>query len=139
MPALHYRIVTSMWAYFLQAIIDPTLSHQQHGFRPNKSVLSAVRSIVTNWKEYPYRYEFDLTACFNKIELKAIDVVLKGVGIPVEFRNYARWINCTPPKLRRSEVDESEQEIKKYEVEWNGLDGKKLEDYDKIGLPQGLS
>jgi len=62
----------------------------QHGFRVNKSVASAVREVFEKQKRYACKLEFDLTACFNKIELKAVDSVLYDVGVPKELVNYIR-------------------------------------------------
>jgi len=89
-PSLHFRILTSMWALFLQAVIDPTLGLSHHGFRPGKSVVSAVKDVARNWMENEVRYEFDLVACFNKLEIRAVDQALKALKIPTELINYIR-------------------------------------------------
>jgi len=108
-PALHFRIVVAMWAFFLQCVINPTLSYHQHGFRPNKSGGSALKDLYNNRKEFPIVYEFDLDSCFNNISLQAVYKNLKHLGLPISFVNYVNWINSTPPKIDRNEVDESDK------------------------------
>ena len=137
-PALHFRIITAMWANYLQLIINPTLDNSQHGFRHKRSVVTAIRDVWKNSKEHPVMFEFDLTAFFNKVEMKAVYASLKKLGLPISFVNYVNWINSTPPKIFRDELDPTDEEVKKTVTEFEGGINKETEHLNKIGLPQGL-
>jgi truncated hemoglobin YjbI len=52
--------------------------------------------------------------------------------------NYINWINSTPPKIFKDDLDPTDQEIKKSITEFEGGINKTTEHMDKIGLPQGL-
>jgi len=34
-----------MWAYFLQMYLNPMIHENQHGFRPGKSVATAIKQV----------------------------------------------------------------------------------------------
>jgi len=137
-PALHFRIVTAMWANYLQYVINPKLDYHQNGFRPEKSTATAMKSIWENSKKYKVMFEFDLVAFFNKVELSVVYRTLKSYDLPLGFINYVNWINSTPPKIMRDELDPTDQEIKRTISNFEGGINKETEHLDKIGLPQGL-
>jgi hypothetical protein len=72
------------------------------------------------------------------VELTAVYKTLKGYGLPLSLINYINWINSTPPKIFRKDLDPTDQEIKKSITEFEGGINKETEHLDKIGLPQGL-
>jgi len=74
----------------LQKIMNPIIDNSQHGFRPNRSIATAIKEVAENYKTYEYKYEFDLDSCFNRIELEAVDTVLEKYELPKEFINYVR-------------------------------------------------
>jgi len=55
-----------------------------------KSVVTALKDVFNNSQEFEYKLEFDLTACFNKIELEAVDSTLRSLNLPETFINYLR-------------------------------------------------
>jgi len=138
-PSLHFRIVTAMWANYLQYVINPKLDYHQNGFRPEKSTATAMKSIWENSKKYEIMFEFDLVSFFNKVELSVVYKVLKSYGLPLGFINYVNWINSTPPKIFKDQLDPTDQEIKKTISKFEGGINKETEHLDKIGLPQGLA
>jgi len=136
-PSLNFRIITSMWANFLQKVLMPNISESQHGFLPGRSISTAIKEVYKNSKKWEVMYEFDLDSCFNRIELEAVEVVLRERGIPLELINYIQWINKTPPKITRNEImEEYDKEL--YPITQQFSNGWNAGIIRKRGMPQGL-
>jgi len=87
-PALHFRIITSMWAYYFRTVFERVLDNAQFGFRPYRSGAHAMKDLYKNSIQYQHAYEFDLKSCFNRIELKAVERTMERAGIPRYLINY---------------------------------------------------
>lgn len=139
-PSLEYRVLTSMWAYFLRCLIKANIDVHQHGFLPGKSIGTAIKDLNDLWFRHKYRYEFDLSSCFNRIEIEAVDLFIQEkLKLPLEFANYVRLINAMPPRNGVDSIESDDPEVFRTIVpEDCVLNGTKGGRYSKRGLPQGL-
>lgn len=87
-----------------------------------------------------YKYEFDLESCFNRIEIEAVDLLIKEkLGLPESFANYVRLINSMPPRNKVDDIEVNDPEVFRRVVsDSDVLRGTKGGMYSKRGLPQGL-
>jgi len=44
-PAAHYRVYTAMWTYYLNMILQPLISGNQHGFVKGRNTATAMKQI----------------------------------------------------------------------------------------------
>lgn len=140
-PSLEYRILTSMWAHFLSSLMETRVDKHQHGFRKGRSIATAIKDLFDLWPRYKYKYEFDLKNCFNRIEIEAVDLLItEKLGLPQEFANYVRLINCMPPRTNITEIEPDDPEVFRVMVQDVDILGDlKSGIYTKKGLPQGLA
>lgn len=133
-PTLEWRIYINMWNSFLYMYLNPKISDNHHGFRPNKSVLTA-------WKEIWERlsilgrearvFEFDLSSFFSKLSLNKIPEILKRTGLPWQLILMIDRINTSIPQTHGDEYI-SDPEMNEEELIYNRTN------YRKEGMPQGL-
>jgi len=112
------------------------LDQAQFGFRPRRSGAHAIKDVYRNSIRYQHAYEFDLKACFNRIELKAVERTLHNVGIPEYLINYVMWMNTMPP-ISKEGFNTMDQEIVSSDMN-NIYSGEAIPRLTKRGLPQGL-
>jgi len=130
-PTIEFRIMNAMWADYLYLILQNRLPNWQHGFRKNRSVLTAWKEIWDKyWPGVTKVYEFDLDKFFNRLSLRTISDTLLDDGIPKSVVSYINRINTMLPLMKIDELQE-EAEIKKLRY---GLETV----FVKKGMPQGL-
>jgi len=61
------KIVQKAIALILEAIFEPLFSRHSHGFRPNKSVHTALKEIYLKGGNYTWSINGDITKCFDNI------------------------------------------------------------------------
>lgn len=139
-PAVHFRVITSMWAFYIREVLKSKIDVSQHGFLPKKSVATALVDLFQQCQKYEFKYEFDLEACFNNIEQSTVDNCLRHYSFPEEFVNYVRWINTTPPKLYGIKPDLTDKELFEENCTLRTVPPLQHEMIvkKKHGLPQGL-
>jgi hypothetical protein len=65
-PSLSYRVYLSMLNNILTFVrVDSDNTLEQHGYLPQKSILTAWKSIFNNIKNFQFIYEFDLKGFMN--------------------------------------------------------------------------
>jgi RNA-directed DNA polymerase len=60
----------------LECIYEPTFSDYSHGFRPNRSTQTAMAQIE-NWHGTSWFIEGDISACFDEIDHRILEAVLR--------------------------------------------------------------
>jgi len=129
-PSIEWRIINAMWTDFLYMILDRKIPKWQHGFRRNKSVLTAWKQIWKTYKKGSRIYEFDLKSFFNKLDLREVSRTLLEAGLPRSLVAYIERVNSMFPLIREEELQE-EEEVKHIKYGSDYLTYKK-------GMPQGL-
>lgn len=66
-----------------------SISENQHGFLPGKSIGTAIQELDRKTRKYKYYFEFDLEAFFNNVEVFAVNKAMRNKSIPEAFINYA--------------------------------------------------
>ena len=60
----------------LDCIYEPTFSNLSHGYRPNRSIHSAVAQVET-WRSATWFIEGDISACFDEVDHRALESILR--------------------------------------------------------------
>lgn len=63
-------------AFVKKCIYEPTFSNLSHGFRPNRSVHSAIAQVST-WTSTTWFIEGDITACFDEVDHRVLESILR--------------------------------------------------------------
>jgi len=100
-PSLAYRVYLCMLNNLITFVrVDNINTLDQHGYLPQKSILTAWKSIFDNLKSYEYIYEFDLSKFFDSVPHSLIDCVLKNEYLmPLELRHRIKKLNESIVKL----------------------------------------
>ena len=72
----------------LECIYEPTFSDYSHGFRPQRSTHTAMAQIE-NWRGTSWFIEGDISACFDEIDHRILEAILREVGC-INFYKCAR-------------------------------------------------
>lgn len=132
-PALEWRVIIGMWTGFLYMCLDQTISNNQYGFRPGRSLLETWKKIWRRADDIGLNKlqvaEFDLESFFNLVSTRTVETELKSRGLPNWLVNWINWVNSNPPRFNINEIQPEK------ELEYNP-EGKWL---FKRGLPQGLA
>ena len=75
-PTGHEKLVQEVWRILLECIYEPIFQDHSHGFRRERSCHTALESLRT-WNGIKWFVEFDIAACFDKIDQKILLKLLK--------------------------------------------------------------
>ena len=70
------KLVQEAIRIILECIYEPTFSDLSHGFRPKRSTQSAIAEVET-WKGTIWFLEGDITACFDEIDHRILESILR--------------------------------------------------------------
>ncbi|EGO63423.1 reverse transcriptase/maturase family protein [Acetonema longum] len=70
------KLVQEAIRMILECIYEPTFSNLSHGFRPKRSTQSAIAEIET-WKGTIWFMEGDIAACFDEIDHRILEFILR--------------------------------------------------------------
>ena len=70
------KLVQECVRIILECIYEPTFSNLSHGFRPNRSVHSALAQVET-WRATTWFIEGDISACFDEIDHRVLESILR--------------------------------------------------------------
>ena len=70
------KLVQEAIRIILECIYEPTFSELSHGFRPKRSTQSAIAD-VENWKGTIWFIEGDIAACFDEIDHRILESILR--------------------------------------------------------------
>lgn len=70
------KLVQEAVRIILECIYEPTFSNRSHGFRPKRSTQSAIAEVET-WRGTIWFIEGDISACFDEIDHRTLETVLR--------------------------------------------------------------
>jgi group II intron reverse transcriptase/maturase len=70
------KLVQEVMRMILEAYYEPQFRDSSHGFRPNRSCHTALRTIKRTWTGTKWFIEGDIKGCFDNLEHKVIDTLL---------------------------------------------------------------
>lgn len=76
-PSFTDRIVQEICRVILEAIYEPVFENESHGFRPNKSCHTALRSIKMEFRGIDWFIEGDVKSYFDSIDHKVLIDILR--------------------------------------------------------------
>ena len=80
------KLVQEMVRTILECIYEPTFSNTSHGFRPNRSIHSAIAQVNT-WRGTTWCIEGDISACFDEVDHRILESILRERIIDERFIN----------------------------------------------------
>lgn len=83
------KLVQECIRIILECIYEPTFSNLSHGFRPNRSVHSALAQVET-WRSTVWFIEGDISACFDEIDHRILESILRE---RIDDERFIRLIN----------------------------------------------
>ena len=97
---IYYNFFYSIFKHklVLDCIYEPSFSNLSHGYRPNRSIHSAVAQIQT-WKSSTWLIEGDISACFDEVDHRVLESILR------ERISDERFINLINKLLRAGYLD----------------------------------
>jgi group II intron reverse transcriptase/maturase len=80
-PTFRDRIVQEVVRVILEAVYEPTFEQTSHGFRPNRSQHTALKSIRKNFRGVSWFIEGDINKCFHMVDhMKLISILRKRIS-----------------------------------------------------------
>ena len=92
------KIIQECVRLILDCIYEPSFSNLSHGYRPNRSIHSAIAQVET-WRSSTWLIEGDISACFDEVEHRVLESLLR------ERINDERFINLVNKLLRAGYLD----------------------------------
>jgi len=92
------KLVQECIRIILECIYEPTFSNYSHGFRPNRSIHSAIAQVDT-WRGTTWFIEGDISACFDEVDHRILESILR------ERTNDERFINLINKLLKAGYLD----------------------------------
>lgn len=83
------KLIQECIRIILECIYEPTFSNFSHGFRPHRSIDSAVAQIST-WKSTVWFIEGDIKACFDEVDHNVLIHILQERVNDIRFTNLIR-------------------------------------------------
>lgn len=96
------KLVQECVRIILDCIYEPTFSNLSHGFRPNRSIHSAVAQIEI-WRSTTWFIEGDISACFDEVDHRILESILR------ERINDERFIRLINKLLKAGYLDTEHQ------------------------------
>jgi len=96
------KLVQECVRIILECIYEPTFSNLSHGFRPNRSIHSAIAQIET-WKSATWFIEGDISQCFDDVDHRVLESILR------ERINDERFIRLINKLLKAGYLDTEPQ------------------------------
>lgn len=89
------KIVQKAIHAILEAIYEPVFLNYSHGFRPNRSIHSALRKIYISGNKYSWVIQGDITKCFDSIPHSIImELLSKRIGDPRVLELISKFLNA---------------------------------------------
>lgn len=83
------KLVQECVRIILECIYEPTFSNLSHGFRPNRSIHSALAQVYT-WNSTVWFIEGGISACFDEIDHRMLESILRE---RIQDERFIRLIN----------------------------------------------
>jgi RNA-directed DNA polymerase len=88
-PATNDKIVQEVWRHLLEAIYEPVFQDSSHGFRPERSCHTALKTIA-KWRGTKWFIEFDIQGYFDNIDHQILVRLLEKKIDDYKFINIIR-------------------------------------------------
>ena len=88
-PSFRDKLLQEVIRMYLEAIYEPLFDDCSHGFRPNRSVHTALNCIKKTFTGVPWFIEGDITGCFDNIDH---DVLMKILGRKIRDERFLQVI-----------------------------------------------
>ena len=88
-PSSNDKLVQSVIKILLEQIYEPIFEDSSHGFRPNRSCHTALKTIKNSWKGMKWIVEFDIKGCFDNIDH---DVLISLLEKRIDDKRFIRLI-----------------------------------------------
>ena len=88
-PSFRDKLLQEVIRMYLEAIYEPLFDDCSHGFRPNRSVHTALSYIQKVFTGVPWFIEGDITGCFDNIDH---DVLMKILGRKIKDERFLQVI-----------------------------------------------
>lgn len=105
-PSMSWRIYLHMYNNCLVEWRTVTEQGKQHGYLPQKGVITAWFEIVKRLN-LPNIYEADFKNFFGSVQHSGLEIVLRQIGLPQSEIHFIHDLNKSQPKLEK--VDEIEE------------------------------
>ena len=92
------KIIQECVRLILDCIYEPSFSNLSHGYRPNRSIHSAIAQVET-WRSSTWLIEGDISSCFDEVEHRVLESFLR------ERISDERFINLINKLLRAGYLD----------------------------------
>lgn len=76
-PNFRDKLVQEVMKMILENVFEPIFSENSHGFRPNRSCLTALSQIKNTWKGLIWCIEGDIKGCFDNIDHKTLKSIIE--------------------------------------------------------------
>lgn len=83
------KLIQECIRLILESIYEPSFSNLSHGFRPKRSIHSAVSQIDT-WRSTTWFIEGDISACFDEVDHRVLESILREC---IQDERFIRLIN----------------------------------------------
>jgi hypothetical protein len=112
-PKWEWRIYLHMYNNLLVEWRSETEGENQHGYLPQRGVITAWKRLAELLTEMPNIYEADFKGFFDSINLRGLSEVLEEhLGMPEEEAIFIRLLNQSLVKLRETdEMKEPERDV----------------------------
>jgi retron-type reverse transcriptase len=84
-PSVNGKLIQEVILLILESIYEPTFSSQSHGFRPNKSCHTALRSIQTSFTGTKWFVEGDIEKCLIPLTIMCLSILYVDVLLMSAF------------------------------------------------------
>jgi len=92
------KLIQECVRIILECIYEPTFANYSHGFRPNRSIHSAIAQVNT-WRGTTWFIEGDISACFDEVDHRILESILR------ERVSDERFINLINKLLKAGYLD----------------------------------
>jgi RNA-directed DNA polymerase len=90
-PSGNDKLVQAVIKILLQQIYEPIFSENSHGFRPEKSCHTALKTIQNRWTGMDWFIEFDIKGCFDNIKH---DVLIRFLEDKIDDKKFIKLVRC---------------------------------------------
>ncbi len=88
-PSGDDKLVQAVIKILLQQIYEPIFSDDSHGFRPERSCHTALKSIQKGWTGVDWFIEFDIKGCFDNIKH---DVLIRFLENKIDDKEFIKLV-----------------------------------------------
>jgi len=142
-PSIEWRVVMSMYEFFLVNILESTWCKHQYACMPKRGVVDVWIQILTNYKDYKTIIGIDLAKFFDTVYIRWVSECMKAKGIPDKINTLLTSINYQVPKISKADIKLEKERIDKLNKEAPTIiypeKDYSMRNRRSVSLPQGLN